>query len=243
MAVAMMSEREVKALVGADRFRRLTAVGLLTPFLREKGHEGRAMYPAHYVQLRLEEDLLLDPPRPPQQRPTVGGQVRKGLERNTGRDDRGAVEANRGRANGAAGQSPSRGTPLSATKPAGRRRVCAGCSGSGNCPVCEGRGGVRAGTLCPKCEGSGNCPGCGGTGGPAPAEGRPGRPLSPEVQREYQRLVQARHRLCQQLGLPAKASGNVVQGRPLTGRPLSPEERVEYWALKSLRLKLFGQRG
>jgi hypothetical protein len=61
-----MSEADVVALMGAERFTRLRAEGWLTPFYQLTGHEGRPRYVKHLVDFRHQEDLRLHPgSRPP----------------------------------------------------------------------------------------------------------------------------------------------------------------------------------
>jgi hypothetical protein len=56
-----MTEADVVALMGAERFHRLRAGGWLTPFYRLPGHEGRPRYVKHLVDFRHEEDVRLHP--------------------------------------------------------------------------------------------------------------------------------------------------------------------------------------
>jgi hypothetical protein len=58
----VLSEPEVVALLGAERFRRLRAGNWLAPFFEVPGHEGRPVYIKHLVDFRHQEDLRLHPP-------------------------------------------------------------------------------------------------------------------------------------------------------------------------------------
>jgi hypothetical protein len=61
-----MTESDVIAQLGAERFHRLRSGGWLTPFYRLPGHEGCPRYIKHLVDLRHQEDLRLHPEsRPP----------------------------------------------------------------------------------------------------------------------------------------------------------------------------------
>jgi hypothetical protein len=56
-----MTEADVVALMGAERFNRLRQGGWLSPFYRLPGHEGRPRHIKHLVDLRHQEDLRLHP--------------------------------------------------------------------------------------------------------------------------------------------------------------------------------------
>lgn len=163
MSVELMTEAEVVALLGAERFAKLRngkPYPYLSPSLRVKGFEGQPMYPRHYVELRLAEDRGL-----------LGGAA--------GRADRKRLPAVVTKAARPA-DLPRVVTKGMGTRPAelpAQRvvsmpdeigdgmgfSICAECGGSGECPGCDGAG-EASGNPCKLCGGSGECVECDGKG-------------------------------------------------------------------------------